>query len=224
MKSDGAPSRAPLSHAPSSCRPTSARSPASTTPSGSRADARERLAVKIRERAVTFGIGAASVREIDRHQHLSRDGDRDAPRARAPHRDAEPRARSTASRSARSRRPHTAIVGGDDKCYTIACASILAKVTRDRLMHALARPLSELSLGDGTSATRRRRISQVLGDARPHAAPPALVHAGAASCRSTSAPASRTSAPARRTGVEVDVAALTMLVEADLDSSPAELR
>src|SRR6201996_3176435 len=31
------------------------------------ADARRRLAVKIRERAVTFGIGAASVREIDRH-------------------------------------------------------------------------------------------------------------------------------------------------------------
>jgi ribonuclease HII len=33
---------------------------------------------------------------------------------------------------------HTAIIGGDDKCYTIACASILAKVTRDRVMHALA--------------------------------------------------------------------------------------
>src|SRR3954464_4235067 len=30
-------------------------------------DARERLAVKIRERAVAYGIGAASVREIDRH-------------------------------------------------------------------------------------------------------------------------------------------------------------
>ena len=34
--------------------------------------------------------------------------------------------------------PHTAIVGGDDACYTIACASILAKVTRDRLMRGLA--------------------------------------------------------------------------------------
>jgi ribonuclease HII len=33
---------------------------------------------------------------------------------------------------------HTAIVGGDDLCYTIACASILAKVTRDRIMYALA--------------------------------------------------------------------------------------
>ena len=34
---------------------------------------------------------------------------------------------------------HTAVVGGDACCYSIACASIVAKVTRDRLMHALAR-------------------------------------------------------------------------------------
>ena len=34
--------------------------------------------------------------------------------------------------------PHTAIVKGDAKCYAIACASIVAKVTRDRLMHRLA--------------------------------------------------------------------------------------
>jgi ribonuclease HII len=33
---------------------------------------------------------------------------------------------------------HTAVVKGDSKCYAIACASIVAKVTRDRLMHALA--------------------------------------------------------------------------------------
>jgi len=30
--------------------------------------------------------------------------------------------------------PHTAIVGGDARCFTIAAASIIAKVTRDRLM------------------------------------------------------------------------------------------
>ncbi len=99
--------------------------------------ARERLAVKIRERALSFGIGAASVREIDRvniyhatviamRRALGRLGV-------TPNHvliDGKPiRTLST---------PHTAIVGGDDKCYTIACASILAKVTRDRLMHALA--------------------------------------------------------------------------------------
>ena len=101
------------------------------------AEARFRLAEKIRERAVAFGIGAASVREIDRHniyqatiiavrRALSR-------LSVAPHQvliDGKPmRALET---------PHTAIVDGDDKCYSIACASILAKVTRDRVMQALA--------------------------------------------------------------------------------------
>lgn len=31
-----------------------------------------------------------------------------------------------------------AVIGGDDKSYSIACASILAKVTRDRMMRELA--------------------------------------------------------------------------------------
>jgi ribonuclease HII len=101
------------------------------------AEARNRLAEKIRARAVAFGIGAASVREIDRYniyqatiiairRALSR-------LAVAPHHvlvDGKPlRPLET---------PHTAIVDGDDKCYSIACASILAKVTRDRVMQALA--------------------------------------------------------------------------------------
>ena len=98
---------------------------------------RERLAVKIRERAVCFGVGAASVREIDRiniyqatvvamRRALTRLGV-------VPHHvlvDGKPfRTLEIA---------HTAIVGGDDACYTIACASIIAKVTRDRIMYALA--------------------------------------------------------------------------------------
>ena len=33
---------------------------------------------------------------------------------------------------------HTAVVGGDACCHSIACASIVAKVTRDRLMRLLA--------------------------------------------------------------------------------------
>ena len=66
MKSDGAPSRAPSSHAPSSCRPTCARFAGVDDSKRLTADARQRLAAKIRERAVAFGIGAASVREIDR--------------------------------------------------------------------------------------------------------------------------------------------------------------
>jgi ribonuclease HII len=99
---------------------------------------RERLAVRIRERAVSVGIGAASVAEIDRvniyhatvlamRRALGRLGC-------APHHvivDGKP-IRSLAV-------PHTAVVGGDGRCYTVACASIIAKVTRDRLMIALAR-------------------------------------------------------------------------------------
>lgn len=100
-------------------------------------DQRRRLAVKIRQRALSIGLGAASVREIDRVNIYQ--------------------ATVIAMRRALSRlsvvpnhvlidgKPfrtleiaHTAIVGGDDQCYTIACASIIAKVTRDRIMYALA--------------------------------------------------------------------------------------
>jgi len=101
------------------------------------AAARERLAVKIRERALSFGIGAASVREIDRvniyHATVI------AMRRALSRLTVAPNHVLVDGKAIRTLgTPHTAIVGGDDKCYTIACASILAKVTRDRLMHALA--------------------------------------------------------------------------------------
>ena len=98
---------------------------------------RQRLAVKIRERAVSFGIGAASVREIDRVNiyhatviAMRRALSRLSVRPSCVLIDGKPIRTLEIS--------HTAIVGGDDVCYTIACASILAKVTRDRLMHSLA--------------------------------------------------------------------------------------
>lgn len=101
------------------------------------AEARTRLAVKIRQRAVSIAIGAASVREIDRiniYQATVLAMRRALGRlAVAPHHvliDGKPFRTLDIS--------HTAIVGGDDVCYSIACASIIAKVTRDRLMHALA--------------------------------------------------------------------------------------
>jgi ribonuclease HII len=102
---------------------------------------REKLAARIHERALAVGIGAASVREIDRINiyHAS----------------------TLAMRRALSRlkvspdhvlidgRPiralgvaHHGVVDGDDKCFSIACASIVAKVTRDRIMadHAREHP------------------------------------------------------------------------------------
>jgi ribonuclease HII len=98
---------------------------------------RTRLAVKIRERALTYGIGAASVREIDSiniyHATVLAMRRAIARLSLTPHHvliDGKPIRTLPIA--------HTAIVGGDDSCYTIACASILAKVTRDRIMQALA--------------------------------------------------------------------------------------
>jgi ribonuclease HII len=99
---------------------------------------REAAAVRIREVAAAWAVGAASVREIDRFNIL--------------------RASVRAMRRAVARlplqpdyvlvdgnpvpdlaHPHEAIVGGDNLCLSIAAASVLAKVVRDRLMVALGR-------------------------------------------------------------------------------------
>jgi ribonuclease HII len=100
---------------------------------------RERLAPLIRARSVAVGVGAASVAEIDRlniyhathlameravarlggHDHVLVDGNRIAGFEGAVG-------------------PYTAIVDGDALCYTISCASVVAKVVRDRMMARLA--------------------------------------------------------------------------------------
>jgi ribonuclease HII len=98
---------------------------------------RERLAARIRERALSVGIGAASVREIDRINIYHA--------AVLSMRRALGRLRVTPDHVLVDGNPirtlgveHTAVVGGDACCHSIACASIVAKVTRDRLMRALA--------------------------------------------------------------------------------------
>jgi ribonuclease HII len=100
---------------------------------------RERLAPLIRRRAVAIGVGAASVADIDRlniyhathlamrraiarlggHDHVLVDGLRIA--------DFEQQVG-----------PYTAIVDGDARVYSIACASVIAKTVRDRMMRRLA--------------------------------------------------------------------------------------
>lgn len=98
---------------------------------------RERLADEIRRQALACSIGAASAREVDRLNIL--------------------RATHLAMRRALDRLPvpvdhvivdglpvpilgeaQTAVVEGDRRVHSVACASILAKVTRDRLMRRLA--------------------------------------------------------------------------------------
>ncbi len=98
---------------------------------------RVRLAALIRRRALAIGLGAASVREIDRLNiyHATVLAMRRALNrlSLAPDHvliDGLPLASLAVK--------HTAVVDGDARCYTIACASILAKVTRDRLMTSLA--------------------------------------------------------------------------------------
>jgi ribonuclease HII len=100
---------------------------------------RERLYPRILRRAVAVGLGAASVREIDRlniyhatnlamrraicrvsdREHVLIDGLR-------------------VHRLEDHVGAYTAVVHGDARCYTIAAASIVAKVVRDRLMDRLA--------------------------------------------------------------------------------------
>ena len=100
---------------------------------------RDRLAPIIRRRAVAIGVGAASVTEIDRlniyhathlamrraiariggHEHVLVDGNRIAG-------------------FEQQVGPYTNVVDGDAKVYSIACASVVAKVVRDRMMIRLA--------------------------------------------------------------------------------------
>jgi len=53
--------------------------------------------------------------------------------------------------------PHTAIVQGDARSYSIAAASVLAKVTRDRLMLEFDRQWRNTDL-PSTKATARHSI------------------------------------------------------------------
>jgi ribonuclease HII len=120
-------------------RPNSHRIPGVRDSKTLSAAQRERLAPRIRSRAVAVALGAASVAEIDRlniyhathlamrraiarlggHDHVLVDGNRIA-------------------KFEQQVGPYTAIVDGDAKCYTIACASVVAKVVRDRMMTLLA--------------------------------------------------------------------------------------
>ena len=99
---------------------------------------RAKLATLIFARALAVGVGAASVREIDRLNiyHASTLALRRA-LARLSVTPDHVLIDGKAIRSLRI--AHTAVVHGDARCFSIACASIIAKVTRDRLMHSLAR-------------------------------------------------------------------------------------
>ena len=118
---------------------------------------REEVARRIREQAAAVTVGAASAREIDEVNIL--------------------RATARAMERAIRRLPrhpdhvvvdglpmrglaweHEAVVGGDALVHSVACASIVAKVCRDRLMTRLARRYPEYgwerNMGYGTEEHR----------------------------------------------------------------------
>ncbi|GMV07025.1 MAG: ribonuclease HII [Gemmatimonadota bacterium] len=128
------------------------------------AQVREELYARILGSARAVGVGAASVREIDRLNIL--------------------RATTRAMRRALARLPqapdqvvvdglpvqhlgwvHEAVVDGDALIHSIGCASIVAKVVRDRLMHRLAVRYAgygwETNMGYGTA--QHREAIEVLG-------------------------------------------------------------
>jgi ribonuclease HII len=98
-------------------------------------EAREEAAAEIRSVALAWALGAASTREIER---LNIRGATALAMRRAVARLAvEPDRLLIDGRPLPGVGDHTSIIGGDRKCASIACASVLAKVVRDRLMRRL---------------------------------------------------------------------------------------
>jgi ribonuclease HII len=121
-------------------------------------DQRVRLSGIIRERAVAFAIGAASVHEIDRiniYQASALAMQRALGRLKVTpdHVVIDGRVMRTLPI------PHTAVVHGDARCFTIACASILAKVTRDLLMTRLGRRYPHYIWDHNAGYTTREHVA-----------------------------------------------------------------
>lgn len=97
---------------------------------------RKRLAAVVRQASVAWSIASVDAGEVDRLNILV--ASQEAMRRAI---DALPlpitHALVDGLRNPRLRTPHTAVVGGDGVCLSIAAASVLAKVYRDALMVAL---------------------------------------------------------------------------------------
>ena len=58
--------------------------------------------------------------------------------------------------------PQTAIVGGDGKCFSIAAASIIAKVSRDRIMFEYDRQFPQYGFAQHKGYPTRRHIQAII--------------------------------------------------------------
>ncbi len=131
---------------------------------------RERLYQEIVDKALAFGLGEADVETIDRLniaqaslQAMRRavealpfcpdlllvDGNRPIPGVKS---------------------KQKTIIGGDAKCFSIACASILAKVTRDRMMESydIIYPGYGFSQNRGYGTLSHRKALKRLGPCEIH--------------------------------------------------------
>lgn len=121
-------------------------------------DQRVRLAGKIRERAVSFALGAASVREIDTINIYQ--ASVLAMRRALGRLSVQPDHVVIDGRAMRTLPiPHTAVVHGDARCFSIACASILAKVTRDLLMTRLGQRYPQYIWDQNAGYTTRAHVT-----------------------------------------------------------------
>jgi len=93
---------------------------------------------EIRARAVAVGVGAASVAEIER-LNIRRASHLAMRRALARVGPYDYALIDGLPIGAQDLGPCTTVIDGDARCYSIACASIVAKVLRDRLLARLAR-------------------------------------------------------------------------------------
>jgi ribonuclease HII len=119
---------------------------------------RVRLAAKIRERAVSYALGAASVREIDTINIYQ--ASVLAMRRALGRLSVQPNHVVIDGRAMRTLPiPHTAVVHGDARCFTIACASILAKVTRDLLMTRLGQRYPQYIWDQNSGYTTRAHVT-----------------------------------------------------------------
>jgi ribonuclease HII len=106
-----------------------------------KATERESLVVSIRAEALAWGLGAASVAEIERlniRVATALAMRRALAHCRRMLRDAdELRVLVDGTAVPELGTPHQSLVKGDANCHTIAAAALLAKVARDRLMRSL---------------------------------------------------------------------------------------
>ncbi|MEX2048934.1 MAG: ribonuclease HII [Gemmatimonadota bacterium] len=133
------------------------------------ADVREELFVRIVASARSVGVGAASVREIDRRNILR--ATTVAMQRALDHLGASPdHIVVDGLRVVHLGREHEAVVGGDALVHSIACASIVAKVVRDRLMRRLAvrYPAYHWDRNAGYGTAEHRAAIDALGTTPHH--------------------------------------------------------